>query len=151
VIEGEVCAHKPWEGAVCGRPAVGYVVTRWNGRQTPFCREHLDSCKLTARMFADYEWDVIEEDGTRTAYNTAPPPADPDPVWESTLDKKYRAEVRRTGTGTAELVLIDLTDDNRELVRWAVTLAYGAQFGPDVQDVADWQEKIEGFIDRGER
>jgi hypothetical protein len=71
----------------------------------------------------------------------------PELVWWSRLDGRYQVEVQRTGSHTAELVVYDHQDNDKELMREAVGLSYGAQFGPDVSDVAFWQQKSMDFVD----
>lgn len=68
-------------------------------------------------------------------------------VWWSRLDGKYQVEVQRTGSYTAELVVYDHADGDKELMREAVGLSYGARFGPDVSDVSLWQNKSADFVD----
>ncbi|MDO8572123.1 MAG: hypothetical protein Q7R79_05580 [bacterium] len=68
-------------------------------------------------------------------------------VWFARLDKKYQVEVQRTGEYSAVLCIFDHTNNDRLLVSYDVGLAYGAQFGPDVGDVRQWQEKVINFID----
>ena len=70
-----------------------------------------------------------------------------DIVWHSKLDERYLIEVRRTGSHTANLFIFDHNDEDKELTSFEVTLFYGAQFGPDVADVTEWQEKVIDFID----
>lgn len=67
-----------------------------------------------------------------------------DIVWESTFDVKYHCEVRRTGTHTGLLVVTD--PDGKRVMESAVGLSYGAQFGPDVDDVSLWHDMIEKWL-----
>lgn len=68
-----------------------------------------------------------------------------DTVWSATLDGRYQIEVLRTGDYTATLTI---TDDNGDLLlSEPTTLSYRALFGPDVGDIADWQERASDFID----
>lgn len=71
----------------------------------------------------------------------------PDLVWWATLDDRYEVEVQRTGPRDANLCVFDHNDGDKELACWPVPLAYGAVFGPDVDDVNSWQEKVLEFID----
>ncbi len=66
-------------------------------------------------------------------------------IWSTKVDKRYQVEVIRTGAYTADLVV---TDDGRELLREKVSLAYKAIFGPDVDDIATWQERVIRLIDQ---
>lgn len=70
-----------------------------------------------------------------------------DIVWHSKLDERYLIEVRRTGWRAANLFIFDHNNDDKKLTQFKVRLSYGAQFGPDVADVEEWQEKVVDFID----
>ncbi len=59
-------------------------------------------------------------------------------VWSSVLDGKYDCEVTRTGPYTGILTVVDTKKDEKILSE-EVSLAYGAQFGPDIEDVSTWQ------------
>ena len=74
-----------------------------------------------------------------------------DIVWNSKLDERYLIEVRRTGELTATLLIFDHENDDEELISFDVGLLYGAPFGPDVADVAEWQEKILDFVDNKDK
>jgi hypothetical protein len=65
-------------------------------------------------------------------------------VWTSTLDKRYEVTVTRTDDYHAELTI---SEGNQVLHREAVGLSYGAIFGPDVADVADWRRIAVAFVD----
>ena len=65
-------------------------------------------------------------------------------VWGTQLDKRYNIRVDRTGTYTGTLKIFD---GEKLLKEWPVTLSYQAIFGPDVQDVSDWQAKVVEFVD----
>lgn len=71
----------------------------------------------------------------------------PQLVWWSRLDNKYQVEVHRTGDRTGVLYVFDHNDNNKELFSKDVDLSYGAQFGPDVADVAEWQKATGEFVD----
>jgi hypothetical protein len=71
----------------------------------------------------------------------------PDLVWFATLDGRYQIEVQRASRSTGNLCIFDHADGDKELANWLVPLAYGAVFGPDVDDVAQWQDKVLEFID----
>ena len=70
-----------------------------------------------------------------------------DLVWMTRLDGRYQIEVQRTGARTGNLLIFDHGDGDKELACFPVGLSYGAIFGPDVADVAEWQEKVIDFID----
>jgi hypothetical protein len=65
-------------------------------------------------------------------------------VWTSTLDKRYEVTVTRSGDYHAELTI---SEGDQVLHREAVGLSYGAIFGPDVADVADWRRIAVAFVD----
>jgi hypothetical protein len=65
-------------------------------------------------------------------------------VWTSTLDGKYEVIAARTEDYHAELTI---SEGNQVLHREAVGLSYGAIFGPDVADVADWRRIAVEFVD----
>jgi len=71
----------------------------------------------------------------------------PDKVWSATLDDRYLCEVERTGEYTGELIIRDTQQNGLELKREAVGLSYQALFGPDVADVATWQNLAIDFVD----
>lgn len=64
-------------------------------------------------------------------------------VWWSRLDQRWQVEVRRAdgdaGTYHGILCIFDHTYDDRLVHQQPVGLSYGATFGADMQDVADWQ------------
>jgi hypothetical protein len=67
-----------------------------------------------------------------------------DIVWQNKVDRRYDVLVERTGDYTGELVI---RDGEKELLREPTTLSYRALFGPDVSDVAVWEERCIEFID----
>ena len=70
-----------------------------------------------------------------------------DYVWDQTLDDgAYRARVERTGERTGQLIVTRAADDE-VLLNEGVHLAWGAQFGPDIDDVQDWQAKTIAAVD----
>lgn len=66
-------------------------------------------------------------------------------VWTGTLDDDWLCEVRRKGGYLGQLTL---TNNGRAVLDEEVVLAYGAAFGPDVDDVRSWQEKCEAALER---
>lgn len=73
-------------------------------------------------------------------------------VWWSRLDDRYQIEVQRVGEGSENgysgtLVVFDHLDNSKKLLSEQVGLAYGAAFGPDIDDVSTWQERVISFID----
>jgi hypothetical protein len=78
--------------------------------------------------------------------------ADSSVVWESTVDGgRYRVRVVRIAPFTSRIgeLIVERVDCQAvvELYRTAVTLAYGATFGPDRDDVADWRDEAAEVID----
>lgn len=68
-----------------------------------------------------------------------------DTIWESTVDDgRYHASVVQQPGEKAHLVL---REGDEVLLDEVVSLAYGAIFGPDVDDVAQWQERVIEVID----
>jgi|SRR5277367_5325301 len=68
-------------------------------------------------------------------------------VWTATLDDCYLIRVVRTGEYTGDFIISNTANDNKELLREPVGLAYNALFGPDVADVAAWQDRAVQFVD----
>lgn len=71
-------------------------------------------------------------------------PDDDNLVWNSMLDGRYIIAVRRTRPYSGELTI---AEGDRVLFRKEVGLAYDALFGPDVDDVATWQDEALRFVD----
>lgn len=67
-------------------------------------------------------------------------------VWESILDDHYECKVTRNSEYSGQLKVLD-TETNQVLLDEEVRLSYGAAFGPDVADVADWRDKIVKVVD----
>lgn len=70
-------------------------------------------------------------------------------VWESVLDDRYRVTVIRTAPYRGTLRIEDREVD-RILHEEEVSLSYAAMFGPDLADVARWQELAMQVIDSGQ-
>lgn len=66
-------------------------------------------------------------------------------VWQAILDGKYGCSVARTADGGRLVVANEETQEI--LLDRPVTLMYGAPFGPDVADVALWEEICIGVVD----
>ena len=64
-------------------------------------------------------------------------------IWEGRLDDKYDAQVIPDG----EQGRLQIFEKDHLILDEPVTLAYGARFGPDVEDVAAWQRRIIEFVD----
>lgn len=67
-------------------------------------------------------------------------------VWKSTLDNRYECIVTRMDAGRGHLLILD-TETNANLHLQEVVLSYGAAYGPDVDDVAFWQEICAKVVD----
>ncbi|MBE2213508.1 MAG: hypothetical protein IAE82_06520 [Opitutaceae bacterium] len=66
-------------------------------------------------------------------------------VWAATLDRKYVVEVQRIN-GRNFLCVFDMT--NRSCLHCEHTnVTFGAMFGPDAGDVAEWQDRAMKIID----
>lgn len=76
---------------------------------------------------------VTEEDGFHT-------------VWQATLDDRYLVKVIGEDANWYSGVLI-IEDNGTELLREPTNIIFGAPFGPDVDDVARWQDRATEFID----
>ena len=64
-------------------------------------------------------------------------------VWQSRLDGRYQIEVHRIDGETHRGIFMiwDKEQDFRQIYAEDVPLMYGAQFGPDVEDVQSWMDK----------
>ena len=69
-----------------------------------------------------------------------------DIIWESKLDEVYDCKVERIDEGCGKLTVIDQFD--RVLLSKEVKLSYSAVFGPDVADVAFWENLCVEIIDK---
>lgn len=69
-----------------------------------------------------------------------------DIIWESTLDSIYLCEVVRLTNRTGQLTVKN-NQTNNILFNQEVGLSYGAEFGPDMDDVAHWQDLCIGAVD----
>jgi len=67
-----------------------------------------------------------------------------DVIWESLLDGQYKVMVTRTGPYRGQW---SIQFGGQVLDRQSVGLSYGSLFGPDVDDVADWQRRAIESID----
>jgi hypothetical protein len=66
-------------------------------------------------------------------------------IWESKLDEVFDCKVERIDERRGKLTVIDQFD--RILLDTEVGLSYGAMFGPDVADVALWEDMVIKVID----
>lgn len=65
-------------------------------------------------------------------------------IWQTTLDEKFACQVVRTGDYKGQLTV---KDGETVLLDKEVGLAYGAVFGPDVDDVSAWQDACIEAVD----
>ncbi len=70
-----------------------------------------------------------------------------DVIWWAKLDQRYQIEVQGIADRHAQLLIFDHENADALLFSETVPLAYGALFGPDIQDVEDWKDKAIAFID----
>ena len=68
-------------------------------------------------------------------------------VWWSRLDKRWQVEVQRIDAYTANLVIFDHDNENRLLHQEIVGLQYGATFGPDIEDIEFWAQRVMSIVD----
>lgn len=68
-----------------------------------------------------------------------------DIIWESKLDGVFDCKVERIDERRGKLTITDQFD--RTLLNEEVGLSYGAMFGPDVADVALWEDMVIKVID----
>jgi len=71
-------------------------------------------------------------------------------IWESELDGKFSCSVVRINKRGGNLRVVE-TATGRELLNQDVGLMYSAQFGPDVEDVAKWQDICVAVVDRDQK
>lgn len=67
-----------------------------------------------------------------------------DVVWESKLDDIYECKVVRKAPYKGTLTI---ERDNSVLFNREVSLMYDAIFGPDVSDLAEWEDLCVNFVD----
>ncbi len=71
-------------------------------------------------------------------------------IWESELDGKFSCSVVRINKRGGNLRVVEMST-GRELLNQDVGLMYGAQFGPDIEDVAKWQDICTAVVDRDQK
>lgn len=67
-----------------------------------------------------------------------------DILWEAKLDDTYQCKTERTSESTG---ILKIEQDGNILFEKAVTLSYGALFGPDIADVHEWEQICIDFVD----
>jgi hypothetical protein len=88
--------------------------------------------------------DLIQNPPQRQSHGTAGDFDGGETVWAAVLDGKFIIEVQRRNQG-AFLCLFGL--DGKCLHVEPTDLSYGAVFGPDVCDVAGWQDRAQQIVD----
>lgn len=66
-------------------------------------------------------------------------------IWENRLDDKYDVFVESVEDGYKGFLVI--MEGDKELLREEVSISFAARFGPDVADVAEWEQRCVDFID----
>lgn len=67
-------------------------------------------------------------------------------IWDATLDNRYECSVERISEYGGNLRVFDIKTSS-VLLEEEVPLAYGAKFGPDMEDIIQWQNKVVDLID----
>ena len=67
-------------------------------------------------------------------------------IWTADLDNKYKCTVTRINKRGGNLRVVE-NATGRELLNQDVGLLYGAQFGPDIEDVEKWQSICVAVVD----
>lgn len=68
-------------------------------------------------------------------------------IWEASLDNRYDCKVERVEDYLGRLTVVD-TESKKIMLDEDVPLMYGSRFGPDVSDVARWEDMIIEVIDK---
>lgn len=68
-------------------------------------------------------------------------------AWYATLDNRYICEVQRTEAYNGVLCIFDHNNNDELIHSEDVGISYDALFGPDVSDVAEWQDKCIEVVD----
>ena len=71
-------------------------------------------------------------------------------IWEAELDGIYKCSVTRINKRGGNLRVVESATE-RELLNQDVGLLYGAQFGPDIEDVEKWQSICTAVVDRDQK
>ncbi len=71
-------------------------------------------------------------------------------IWSAELDNKYQCSVVRINKRGGNLRVVE-SATGRELLNQDVGLMYGAQFGPDVEDVEKWQSICIAVVGRDQK
>ena len=73
-----------------------------------------------------------------------------DTIWSAKLDGKFSCSVVRINKRGGNLRMVE-TATGRELLNQDVGLLYGAQFGPDIEDVDKWQSICVAVADKDQK
>lgn len=65
-------------------------------------------------------------------------------IWRAGLDGKYQCAVTRLSPSLGELTI---SEGGKVLASAVVSFSYSAMFGPDVADVATWEEWCAAWVD----
>lgn len=70
-------------------------------------------------------------------------------IWDQTLDGgRFRCWVEQNGeNGYSGTLRVDVVDTGESILSTQVGISYAARFGPDVDDIADWQERSVKRVD----
>ena len=71
-------------------------------------------------------------------------------IWQAELDGKFKCSVTRINKRGGTLRVED-TESGTTLLEQDVGLMYGAQFGPDVEDVEKWQSICVAVVDKHQK
>lgn len=69
------------------------------------------------------------------------------PIWQAELDGYYDVRVLRIAGLYQGILKVTDTRDGSVLLEETVAVSYGAVFGPDMADVADWQDRAVQAVD----
>jgi hypothetical protein len=74
------------------------------------------------------------------------------PIWTATVDDgTWRADVIGIESNDYRgILIVTRVSDDKEILREEVPLAFGAMFGPDIDDVNLWGQMVIGSIDHYE-
>ena len=100
-------------------------------------QEEVEQLRYNKRQLTQYGKEKIRELMNKTMT---------EPIWENTLDGRYKCTVTRNSQYSGQLKILD-EELNNVLCDEEVRLSYGAAFGPDVDDLRDWEDRIISIVD----
>lgn len=68
-------------------------------------------------------------------------------IWCAILDKRFKCEVQRTEPYNGVLVVFDSMMNDNIMYEVPVPISFDGPFGPDIVDVAQWQQMVIDAID----